>query len=107
AFVFAQRISERLERAETAMRTLGAGDLSVRIEEHGRDEIAEVGRTFNQMVVGLKEKEFVERAFGRYVAPGVLASLRARGSMLNASERKEATVLYADVRGFTAFSEGA
>jgi adenylate cyclase len=98
-------ISQRLERAAAAMRALAGGDLGAHLEEEGKDELGVVARTFNQMVTSLREKAFVERAFGRYVAPGVLASLRARNALEIPVERRDATVLYADVRGFTSWSE--
>src|SRR5207302_7547788 len=49
------------------------GDLSASLPEVGRDEIAEVARTFNAMVAQLRKAEFLER---------INAGLRERSSEL-------------------------
>lgn len=52
-----------------------------------------------------EERAFAERAFGRFVPqPVVEALLRDRSSL--APVRRDATVMFLDVRGFTSISEG-
>src|SRR5438067_2836378 len=92
----AARLGEPLEELEAAMGSVERGALDVTLGFAGRDEIARVGRSFNAMVGGLKEREFLERAFGRYVAPAVLTALRDQRRLTIAAERRDATVLYAD-----------
>ena len=41
----------------TAARRLGGGDLSQRVPEPSRDEVGELGRTFNTMAEGLENAE--------------------------------------------------
>jgi adenylate cyclase len=54
-----------------------------------------------------REKRFVRRAFGQYVAPELLAKLeRAPQSMRLGGEIREITLLFMDVRDFTPISEG-
>jgi adenylate cyclase len=62
-------------------------------------------RGFNEMLASARERQFLERAFGRYVSPVVLDRLRGvgAGAML-AGERRVATVMFSDIRGFTAMS---
>lgn len=107
AMVVSRRITERLTATAAAMARVQAGDLSVTLPEEGRDELATVSRAFNAMVREMAEKQFIERAFGRYVTAAVLDGLRARRSLDFAPERLVASVLFADIRGFTAFSETA
>ena len=52
---FAERLSRPVGRLVGASQRVGAGDLDVRvIEEDGDDEIAQLGRYFNQMTLRLK-----------------------------------------------------
>ncbi len=48
-WVFVRRITSGLARIDQAARDLGSGNLAVRLPEAGRDEVAEVSRTFNRM----------------------------------------------------------
>lgn len=64
-------------------------------------------------VVGLlyvstdREKKFVRRAFGQYVAPELLHKLeQAPQSMRLGGEAKQITIMFMDVRDFTPISEG-
>jgi adenylate cyclase len=54
-----------------------------------------------------REKKFVRRAFGQYVAPELLHRLeQAPQSMRLGGETKEITIMFMDVRDFTPISEG-
>jgi methyl-accepting chemotaxis protein len=48
AYPLARRITRRLERLQTRVDALAAGDLEVRVEVEGRDEVAELARSFNR-----------------------------------------------------------
>ena len=59
---FASALADRISRLETATRAIENGDLSARADIPGRDEIASLARSFNQMVLRLhtvdqKQKE--------------------------------------------------
>src|SRR5262247_1782883 len=47
AYPIVRRITRRLERLQTQVEALGAGDLTVRVEVEGRDEVAQLARSFN------------------------------------------------------------
>ncbi len=53
-----------------------------------------------------KDKQFIRRAFGQYLSPSVIEVLvkNPKGLELG-GEKKELTVLFADIRGFTTISE--
>lgn len=54
---FAERLSRPVGRLVGASQRVGAGDLNVRVrEEEGEDEIAQLGRYFNQMTVQLRDQ---------------------------------------------------
>lgn len=53
-----------------------------------------------------KEKKYVRKAFGQYVSPKILKELLEDPSKLKlGGERRELTVLFSDIRGFTTFCE--
>lgn len=60
---------------------------------------------FNFFFVG-QEKRYLNDAFKRYVAPGVVQEvIRNPSSLSLRGETKELTVFFSDIRGFTAISE--
>jgi adenylate cyclase len=62
--------------------------------------------SFNQMARSLREKEMIKRAFTRYVAREVVDEiLKDPEKLVLTGERREVTVLFCDMRGFTSLSE--
>lgn len=80
------------------------GDLSVRVPVTGTDEAGQLAGSFNQMLRGLQEREKLHEAFGAFVDPQVADRVMAEGTMLEGQE-VEVTVLFLDIRSFTAFAE--
>jgi len=87
-----------------AARKIGEGNLDVKVKESGNDEIGELSRTFNDMVKGLAEREFLRDTFGKYVNPEV-ANRALRGELKLGGEKRIVTMLLSDIRGFTSKSE--
>ncbi|HWE34045.1 MAG TPA: adenylate/guanylate cyclase domain-containing protein [Solirubrobacteraceae bacterium] len=83
---------------------VGAGDYSARVPVVSADEAGRLAQSFNSMVEGLDERERLREAFGAYVDPGIAERVLAEGVDL-AGEEVEATMLFLDVRDFTAFAE--
>lgn len=58
------------------------------------------------MVLGLQERDRVKQIFGRYVTTQVSEKLlKNGGATLGSGERKQVTMLFADIRDFTTLSE--
>ena len=70
------------------------------------DELGDMTTAFNQMLLGLRERAALHAAFGSYVDPGLAQRLLDSGSSMFEGEDVEVTVLFADVRDFTAYAEG-
>ncbi len=54
-WAFIRGVTGGLSRIDAAARQLGAGELPARLPEEGRDEVAEVSRTFNRVAAELSE----------------------------------------------------
>src|SRR3954449_626808 len=80
------------------------GDMSARVAVSSGDEIGQLARSFNEMLTGLEERERLRTAFGSYVSPDVAERVMAEGELLE-GEDAEVTVLFVDIRNFTAFAE--
>ena len=80
------------------------GNYDVEIRVVGNDEIGILGDAGNAMIQGLSERETIRQAFGKYVTPEIRDEILA-GNIPLEGERREGTVLFADLRGFTRYVE--
>ena len=72
-----------------------------------RDEIGSLTQSFNSMVGELRVKARIRDTFGKYVDPRIVAGLLDRPELTEAKgSRREMTILFCDMKGFTALSEG-
>ena len=60
--------------------------------------------SFNDMVCGLRERDLVRQTLGRYVPEKVSETLLQEDGVLETEEAR-ATVLFADIKGFTTMTE--
>jgi adenylate cyclase len=83
------------------------GALDTVIPVTTRDEIGRLTKAFNSMVGELRIKAQIRETFGKYVDPRIVAGLIDRPDLTDANgSRREMTVLFCDMKGFTTFSEG-
>jgi len=89
---------------------VASGDLNTQVVARGMDEVGVLALTFNTMVAGLREGEVYRDLLGRTVTPEVRDQLRTaitRGGGLLEGQTAIATILYADLQGFTTLAEQA
>jgi adenylate cyclase len=83
------------------------GALDTVVPITSRDEIGRLTQSFNSMVGELRVKAQIRDTFGKYVDPRIVAGLIDRPELTDAKgSRREMTILFCDMKGFTAFSEG-
>jgi class 3 adenylate cyclase len=83
------------------------GALDTVIPITSRDEIGRLTQSFNSMVGELRIKAQIRETFGKYVDPRIVARLIDRSELTDAKgSRREMTILFCDMKGFTSFSEG-
>ncbi|MDX6665499.1 MAG: adenylate cyclase [Solirubrobacteraceae bacterium] len=102
--LLSRTILQPLGHLRRGTQRVAAGDLSVRVPVTGTDEAGQLAGSFNQMLRGLQERQALHEAFGAFVDPQVADRVLAEGTLLEAEEL-EVTVLFLDIRGFTAFAE--
>jgi len=83
------------------------GALDTVVPITSRDEIGRLTQSFNSMVGELRIKAQIREIFGKYVDPRIVAGLIDRPELTDAKgSRREMTILFCDMKGFTTFSEG-
>ncbi|MEM5582207.1 adenylate/guanylate cyclase domain-containing protein [Roseibium sp. AS2] len=101
AVVLAQRIARPMQRASAAAREVASLNLTAVEPLPGSviRELDDLSRGFNAMVGGLT-------AFNRYVPTTLVEKLLSEGRADAPPEEREVAVLFTDIAGFTAASEG-
>jgi len=104
SFFMAKSFTKPLKKLAMAAKSIGAGKLDTSVDIRTGDELETLGNAFNNMVNGLKEKEFIEDIFGKYVDKHVKDEVLS-GRMPLDGEQKEVSVLFSDLRDFTVLIE--
>jgi signal transduction histidine kinase len=92
AWPVSRRMTRRLERLRAAVDELGSGDLSARVPVEGRDEIADVARSFNVAAVRIERLITAQRrvlASASHELRSPLTRLRMALELLGREDRTE------------------
>ena len=106
SFYMSTRFSKPIYNLVEGTGKIKNGNFNHRIEVSRNDEIGDLTVAFNDMIEGLRKKEVMQDAFGKYVTSEVVDMI-----LQNPDEKWfkgkiiDATVMFADIRGFTSFSE--
>jgi adenylate cyclase len=102
--ILAWSLTRPLGRMAGALRRVQGGDLDVRVGVDSNDEVGVLADGVNEMVSALRDRERILLTFGRVVEPSVRDRLLA-GEVGTSGELRRATVLFCDLRDFTAMAE--
>jgi class 3 adenylate cyclase len=100
--VFSRTVTASIGRLVEGTHRVAAGDYDCDLEIRSGDEIAELGKSFNSMVRGLRERAEMQKFVSHSTVEMVQAASRQEAS---AGERQVLTIFFSDVRGFTLMSE--
>jgi class 3 adenylate cyclase len=88
------------------VKAIGEGNFDQHIDLHRKDELGILTSAFNDMATSLREKKFIQSNFERYVSkPLSQQILKHRDELKLGGEEKEVTILFSDIRRFTALAE--
>jgi adenylate cyclase len=104
ALYVGRTIVRPLRSLEASMHRVETGDLETTAAITRDDEIGHLAAAFNRMVAGLRREAMVRDLFGQYVSPEVARlAIEQEGHLEGQVIR--CTVLFADIRRFTALAE--
>jgi adenylate cyclase len=110
SFYLGRRLTRPIEQLLAASAAFSQGKFEYRIQDKRNDELGVLMQSLNAMGEGLLRKEQVEQVFSRYVSPQVahqaILDLDSMESLQLGGRHVEASVLFADIVGFTSMSEG-
>ena len=106
AVLVVRSLASSLADLQRATERVRAGDFEARVPVVATDETGALAQSFNTMLKGLDERERLRVAFGAYVDPVLAERVLREGANL-AGEELEVSVLFLDIRDFTAFTERA
>jgi class 3 adenylate cyclase len=107
AVIIAAGLVRPLRRLLQGTMRVQQGALDTEVPVTSRDEVGELTIGFNAMMKELRAKARIRETFGRYVDPRIVESIIDRPDRLaGAGERREMTVFFCDMKGFTSLSEG-
>ncbi|MEK9679915.1 MAG: adenylate/guanylate cyclase domain-containing protein [Rhodospirillaceae bacterium] len=82
------------------------GDLDTQVEPRSKDEVGYLTGNFNHMVGELRLKERIKDTFGKYMDPRIVSNLLDTPEIADpGGGRREMTVMFIDLKGFTSISE--
>ena len=106
AALITNRLSRPVRSLATAMRDVQGGNLNIELPVSSTDEVGRLTDSFNFFVKELRSKQRLKQTFGKYIDPRILEHVLAQpDAEAVASGRREMTVLFADLVGFTGLSE--
>ena len=107
SLLVASGITRPVHQLLQGTREIEAGRLDRSIDVSTQDEIGQLSAAFNRMVEQLRRNERIRETFGRYIDPRVVEGLLERPEVaLTQGQRRTMTIMFCDMKGFTAMSEG-
>jgi class 3 adenylate cyclase len=86
------------------MEDISNGNYDARVPVVSNDEFGLIAAKTNEMTKGLKERDFCQISFGRYMTPEVSHKI-LKGEINLEGELRDVTILFCDLRGYTTLVE--
>lgn len=104
SFWWSRRLVRPIGLLQLGLKRIEAGEFEHRVEVNSGDEFDDLALAFNRMSQGLADRERIRTVFHQAVSPEIAAEMLRRDLPLN-GESRTITVLFSDIRGFTAMTE--
>ena len=105
-WIISSRMLRLIRNLTSAAEEVSQGNLDVTVpEKRSRDEVGRLATSFEGMIGGLKQRDFIRDTFGRYISKEIVDELlNSPDGLKLGGEVREVTFLVSDLRGFTALS---
>ena len=105
-WVASTRMLRLLRNLTSAAEEVSQGNLDVTLPaKRSHDEVGRLATSFEGMIEGLKQRDFIRDTFGRYISEEIVDELlNSPDGLKLGGEVREVTFLVSDLRGFTALS---
>ncbi len=95
-----------IQKLSKSASSVAGGNYGEPIVQESDDEIGQLIVSYNSMVQGLKERDFIRNTFGRYMDEDVARDLLKKPDAIRlGGDKREVVTLMSDIRGFTSVSE--
>jgi class 3 adenylate cyclase len=101
ATVLSHGLTAPIQELVAATSDVGRGNLDVKVRVRSADEIGRLASSFNDMTLGLAQKEKYRNVLNMVADERVAEQLLSGTSVVLGGERRDVTVLFCDIRGFT------
>lgn len=105
-WIISSRMLRLLRNLTGAAEEVSRGNLDVTVPaKRSHDEVGRLATSFEGMLEGLKQRDFIRDTFGRYISKEIVDELlNSPDGLKLGGEVREVTFLVSDLRGFTALS---
>ena len=106
SFLFSISLTSPLEKLADLIQSVSKGNFDVHAQAvvKSKDEVGDLAQAFDQMTLGLKERDKVKSLFSKFHGSSVAEDL-IKNDIGVGGQNKDVTIFFSDIRGFTAFSE--
>lgn len=103
-FAVSHGLARPLRELVRGTQAIRAGQFDVTVPVRSNDELGELATSFNEMAIGLAQREQLRNALN-LVADRDIAEQLINGRIELGGELREVSVLFCDIRGFTAITQ--
>lgn len=100
--IFSRSFAGSMKYLTNVAHEIGQGNFGIKVKIPSKDEIGQLAKALEEMAKDLRERELMKH----FMSESTVQMITKSGDKIeNNVERKEITVFFSDIRGFTAFSE--
>jgi class 3 adenylate cyclase len=99
-----RRLARPVELLVAGTQRIAQGDFTHSINVNRNDELGELARSFNEMAIGLAQRDLIKDTLGQFVDPRIADALLTNPASLR-GQRVVQSVLFSDLEKFTSISE--
>ncbi len=108
-FIYGMHLRKDTREIVDALQHVKKGNFNITLDETRTDELGAMAWGINEMTKGLRQREKIREAFGRFVNPQIAQEFIEKyanetSDVRNFGELKKVAVLMCDIRSFTALS---